>query len=724
MGRAIIMLASLSCASAGAAEFAQQFKDPPLTCAPRPLWFWNNAAVNADEAVRQMQLARDKCGYGGFGILPFGKGFKPEYLSEEYFRTYGAVLAKAKELGLTMCIYDEYGFPSGSAGAINGDGVRRFADKHPGRTLKRLDKHEKDVTGPGTYSVEIPAGRLMSVVAMNLADKKRIDLTETVKDGKLSWEIPAGKWKVMIFVCVVDGDPNVDYLDPNAVELFVQMTHQQYYDRFKEYFGNTVDSTFFDEPTLYRCKARVWTDEFNEKFKAQYKFDPAQYYPALWYDIGPETAAARNYLFGFRSELYAAGFAGTIQKWCEAHGITGTGHQDNEEVVNPVGTSGDLMKCFKYQDRPGIDKIGGNRPAERFYKVVSSAAYNWGRQRVMSETYGAMGDISIDTMYRVAMEQYTKGVNDLIPHAVWYDDTKVTFKPELSWRNPKYAAELPRFNKYMSRLNLVLQAPGSHVADIGVLYPIATMQAGHYFDGPLGAYKGGVTIPEADYVDVGELLITQVGRDFTFVHPEVLDKCCPAGGMMHLLQQRNWELHKVMIIPGHTTIYWSNLRLIKDFYDRGGKVIATCTLPDKSAEFGHDKDVAETVKAMFDPDGKVARNDKGGMAVFLGTPTAESLRQTLDSMQDVPDVKFEPGKELRYIHKVCGERNVYFMANLSDKPVDTFVELRVEIAPRLWDPHTGGSADAKYTQEKKGKVVVTKVKVSLPPLKSVFLMQR
>ena len=94
-------------------------------------------------------------------------------------------------------------------------------------------------------------------------------------------------------------------------------------------------------------------------------------------DIGPETEAARNYLFGFRTELYASAFPKVIQEWCEKHGITATGHQDQEEVVNPVSVAGDLMKCFKYQDIPGVDKIGGDRPAERFYKVISSAAYNW-----------------------------------------------------------------------------------------------------------------------------------------------------------------------------------------------------------------------------------------------------------------------------------------------------------------------------------------------------------
>jgi len=377
--------------ASGEPKVPEAFSNPPLKYASRPLWFWNDIEVTEQGIVEQMQLSRDKCGYGGLTILPYLENFKPTYLSKEYFRVYGVALKKAKELGMTMCIYDEYGYPSGSAGAGYADGVPRFANKYPDHTIKRLDKLEEDIKGPAQYSAAIPQkGRLMSIVALENASKKRIDLTGMVKDGKVTWSVPQGNWKIMRFMCVKDGDKNVDYLDPVGVAHFVEMTYQPYYDHFKEYFGNTIDSTFNDELTMYRAKGRMWTGAFNEKFKAKHGFDPAPYYPALWYDIGPDTQAARNYLFGFRSELFAAGYPKVVQDWCTQHGITSTGHRDQEEVVNQVSVSGDLMLTFQHQDIPGVDKIGNHRPAERFYKVVSSAAYNWDKALVMSETYGVM----------------------------------------------------------------------------------------------------------------------------------------------------------------------------------------------------------------------------------------------------------------------------------------------------------------------------------------------
>ena len=216
------------------ADVKSDFVNPPLKFRSRPLWFWNNTEVTAAEVEAQLQGNRDQSGYGGLAPLPFGAKFTPKYLSEEYFDLYGAAVKKARELGMFLTIYDEYGFPSGSCGANMGDGIPRFKNKYPDATLRRLDKHEDTVTGPGPYSKPLPAGTLMSLVAMNTATKERVDLTAKASGGSISWSVPAGSWKIMTFVCVLDGDPNVDYLEPDHVAKFIGMVYQPYYDRFAQ----------------------------------------------------------------------------------------------------------------------------------------------------------------------------------------------------------------------------------------------------------------------------------------------------------------------------------------------------------------------------------------------------------------------------------------------------------------------------------------------------------
>jgi hypothetical protein len=711
-------------------DMKRDFADPPITYWPRPLWFWNNTEVKVEVLLEQMQKSKNLSKYGGFGILPFGKSFGPEYLGEQYFAVYGAVLVRARELGMTMSLYDEYGFPSGPAGAPNSSDISLFERKFPELTIKRLDKHEETIIGPAQYRKNLPQGKIMSVVAMNTVTKERVELTKRTSEHRLRWSVPSGTWKIMVFLCVKDGYPSCDYLDPPAVEKFVEITHQAYYDRFREHFGTTIDSTFHDEPTLYRAEGRTWTHMFNEKFEAKYGFDPKPYYPALWCDIGPQTQAARNYLFGFRAELYALGFPKVIQEWCDKHAIEATGHQDQEEVINPVSVSGDLMKCFKHQAIPGVDKIGGNRPAERTYKIISSSAYNWDKTLVMSETYGAMGNLSWEDMYGVVMEQYTKGINIFIPHAVWYDDKNVVFKPELSYRSPIYGEGLAEFNIFIARMNVLLQNNARHVSDIAVLYPIATLQGSHYLDGPLGFYEGGVAVSEADYMDIGELLIAEAGRDYAFIHPEVLDDNCTLDGNELVLQNRiHPERFKVFVLPGHKTILWSNLKKIKEFYDGGGRVIATGTLPFRSAEFGHNKDVVRTIEAMFgakesstSADYSLKANAHGGMAIRLNVLSAATLRKALDKALDVYDVEFEGKKVLRYIHKIKGRRHIYMFANIAARTIDAQARLRGRVQPEIWNPHSGEISKAECTHEVEAGMDVTVVRVTLTPFKSVFIV--
>lgn len=714
----ILLLSLISLVSQGQQFSKESFNNPPVQYWPRPLWFWNNTTVQPEEIEKQMQVFRDSCGYGGFGILPFGKRFKPEYLSEEYFTVYRKALEKGRELGLKMCLYDEFGFPSGGAGAVNGDDKPRFALQYPSQTIKRLDKIETEVNGPIAYKYRIPEGALMGIVAMERATKKRIDLTAKVKEGEVKWDVPQGHWKIMIFTCVKDGDPILDYLNPEAVKNFIKMTHEAYYGHFKDYFGIVISGTFFDEPTMYRANGRMWTEQYNQKFEKKYGFSPILLYPALWYDIGTETQSARNYLFGFRTELYAEGFTKLVSDWSVSHRITATGHQDQEEIKNPVSVSGDLMKCFKYLDIPGIDKIGGNRPAENFYKIVSSSANNWDKAYVMSETYGAMGNLSWNQMMSIAMDQYAKGINMLIPHAVWYDNQNVTFKPELSQRNPIYRDSLKIFNLFLSRLNVMLQNKGRHVADIAILYPISSLQGEHYFDGPLGFYKGGVDIPKTDYVDVAKWLTNIAGKDYTFIHPEVLDeKCRIINKKLHLQNTTNWEDFQVLVIPSCKTISVSNLQKIKSFYDQGGKVIFTTQLPSKSVEAGKDDIILQMIKSIL-PEGVISKNNNGGMVFFIDYPDGINLRAALDQTDIVFDVDYPVNENLRYLHKVINGKEMFYFANTGGSTIATSVTLKGIYKLEAWDPHTGSISN----QIVSGNEKLTNIQLNLSPYHSVFLI--
>lgn len=254
-----------------AAQDRQEFRNPSAHYRPKPLWFWNDTRITREGIDEQMAGFVRRCGYGGFSILPFGPRLAPEYLSGDYFELYRHTARKAAELGVTLSLYDEYGFPSGSGGWVNADGVPRFANRYPDLTLKRLDKIEEELDGGAVYDRPLSdAGTLMAIVAMETSDKRRIDLSDRIADGRIVWQVPDGRWKVMQFVCVEDPDRNMDYLSADAARAYIEMTHEAYYGRMPEEFGTTITGTFFDEPTLYRAEGRCWTPSFNDDFVRAY----------------------------------------------------------------------------------------------------------------------------------------------------------------------------------------------------------------------------------------------------------------------------------------------------------------------------------------------------------------------------------------------------------------------------------------------------------------------
>jgi hypothetical protein len=76
---------------------------------------------------------------------------------------------------------------------------------------------------------------------------------------------------------------------------------------------------------------------------------------------------------------------------------------------------------------------------------------------------------------------------------------------------------------------------------------------------------------------------------------------------------------------------------------------------------------------------------------------------------------------LSYLHKVKDGFDLYYFANSSDEPVDTWVRLRGAKLVQQWDPHTGAmmpALPAATTQDGE----VTRVRLKLDPVQSIFLV--
>ena len=272
------------------------------------------------------------------------------------------------------------------------------------------------------------------------------------------------------------------------------------------------------------------------------------------------TSARRPRLWGFRARLFSESYIKQLDDWCRDHGLMFSGHLDQEEIANPVGVNGDFMLAFRYQAVPGIDDIWWWGRTNRGYKLVSSAAYNWDTPAVLAETYAAYRtNMSPEVVYQVAMDQAAMGACFQVG-ALPRDKT-------------------PASDRFIGRLSYMLQH-GRHVADIAVLYPIASLQSAYRFGdwgNATGASASAVAwareggIPAAtDYIELGETLFRGLHRDFTFLHPEVLaDRCTIEGHQLVLNNEINREQYDVVFVPGADTISVTTAKKIRDFWSAG-----------------------------------------------------------------------------------------------------------------------------------------------------------
>jgi len=677
------------------------FRKPAANMSSKPLFFWNTPLDKmTEEGLREIvRRCYTESGYSGFGILPF---WQEGYLSERYFSLYEAALEEGSKYGMQFSLYDENGFPSYTAGGL-------FAEKYPALTAKRLDMIESSVVENGKVFLKLPQGHLMGAVAYNTITHETIDITEKVsfRDSSVEYPIAGAGWKLMAFLCVKDGAPGMDYLSEEAVAGFIQITYEEYYKRFKKYFDNgTITSAFYDEPSFWGsgdaltawgvAGARMWTDDFNEAFSEMFGKDinPVLYYPALWYDIGEKTAEARDKLHAVRTELFAKRYIGQLNAWCQEHGIELMGHMLLEDQDNPVPFHGDLMYCFKYQACPSVDVIVHYGMTEDYYKIISSAAYNWDHSHVGVECYGAIDDMPVNVLYKAAMDLYAKGINVMVPHAVWYDAKDYWFRPELSYRTEPYASELFRYNQYIARLQTMLRE-GRHVADIAVLYPIDTLEYDYNFNKNNDLVSG-----YTNYIALTKQLSERIRLDYTYIHPSVLDEAVTVdGATLHLNNQNNYEDYKVMIIPSIRVISKTNLEKINAFYQNGGIVISVGDLPRMGTAEADNAAVQSLIQEMFGEawdtaqTKSIARTNGNGGKIYHLT-NLDSFETILKQAYDNYDVTIssvsESNGHLTYIHKVLSGLNVYFFANSSEIAVNPAITLRGEFENlEVWNPVTG-----------------------------------
>jgi hypothetical protein len=125
---------------------------------------------------------------------------------------------------------------------------------------------------------------------------------------------------------------------------------------------------------------------------------------------------------------------------------------------------------------------------------------------------------------------------------------------------------------------------GRRVSEIAIFYPIADLLSFYKFDAPeyIKDMRWGTFVPyDNDFLAVGEMLLGEAHRDFTFLHPDHLlsDKLKINGATLEMENDVNYQNFKVLIFAWTnsyiTQSIGKNKRLLRKWWCCGGDFTTT-----------------------------------------------------------------------------------------------------------------------------------------------------
>lgn len=175
------------------AEVEQQFRALPMEAKrlTGPL-FWLHGA----ESRERLEQYVEKVAEGGNGSFTAESRPHNDWLGPRWYQDLAICLDAAKKHNLEMWIFDEKWWPSQM---IGGKVPPRYA-------TKVLVAEGVDVEGPKAFEAEGYGGpRHVAALAGKLAadgavdGESLVDLAPRIREGKLAWQVPPGKWRIMNF---------------------------------------------------------------------------------------------------------------------------------------------------------------------------------------------------------------------------------------------------------------------------------------------------------------------------------------------------------------------------------------------------------------------------------------------------------------------------------------------------------------------------------------------
>ena len=419
-------------------KLIQEFQNPHHDYGPVVMWFWNDF-ITEDGITFQMEKFKEQ-GIVNFYIHP-ACGFAIEYLSDRFFELIQHVVREAKRLGMYYWIYDEYEYPSGSAGGT-------LCRDYPQYRQKEIRVEDHTVWPHDRVTFARPGEFLGAQLVLEQEDRNIVtDVTDQCQVTKHGDYTEVSFWyqhasisgRVLFFFNEVNLSllPSgmlrshcecypgyVDMMSYEAVGKFIELTHERYKHFIGDEFGKTVRGVFTDEPTTLRhfdgtIATGAWSDTFDEEFQKDHGYSMIPWLYLLW-DISPKQQEEYKVIHDYRAtikRLYFTNFLDQYSKWCADNNLLFTGHFGGEEAIMAYVAQGDFLEGLTKFHMPGMDSIVSSQNIKQRQfniaaKLPSSAAKYNGSDRVLCETFSGSGwYMRFSDMKRIVNRLMLLGVN-------------------------------------------------------------------------------------------------------------------------------------------------------------------------------------------------------------------------------------------------------------------------------------------------------------------------
>ncbi|KAL0932188.1 glycoside hydrolase family 2 [Colletotrichum truncatum] len=669
------------------------FKNPTAEYRGCPLWSWNTK-LDKKKLLRQIDYLQEM-GMGGFH-MHVRTGLDTDYMGPEFMDRVRDCVEYAESKGMLACLYDDDRWPSGVAG---GKVVKQYPQHKTKHILFTPHPYGTVELGGGCAPSSAQAcrsedGYLLARYSITLDENGRLKSSRKLNEGEGAE--PGGRvWYAYVEINPpspwFNGQTYIDTMSTEAMNRFLQSTHEVYKNKIGDKFGSTVPCIFTDEPQV-AIKTQLsspdgvedvflpWTADLPDTFRKTYGEDAdlVSSIPELIWDLPGDTPSLARYRFHDHvSERFVTSFLDLLGGWCKKNNILLNGHMMEEPTLRQQTTAhGEAMRCYRNQSLPGMDLLN-DWVEYNTAKQCTSVARQKGIRGAMSEIYGCTHWYFTFEGHKGCGDWHAAlGITFRVQHLSWLSmagEAKRDYPASINYQSPWYK-EYSYIEDHFARVGVALTR-GKAVTRVAVVHPIESFWLCF---GPNNSGDDEIGQRDQAFAELTNWLLHGL-VDFDFIAESLLPGQIDEDISAPL--KVGHCTYDVVILPRLRTIRSTTLDVVKKFAAAGGRVIIAGDGPVLVNAQAAPPDVSLDVNPC--------------------TRVAWDQNEILSAVSDTRDVQIDlkdgnPTQTLLYQMREDNDERFVFICNTDrNNPYDTLVKIKGDWDVEVLDTFTGENSHHK-----------------------------